>query len=134
MKRSVAALLFVLPVGSGLGCSPAFWQGFSQGLTGSSSTYGGGYRSTICARYETEAGWSQGYRVQATIIRGSDLNTRTRSYHYNAYSTYVVIFWDAGEASILELDEYYGGISIYGQTAKDQRGRRWQVASGGYCY
>ena len=82
----------------------------------------------------TGLGWSDGYKVNATIISGSELNTRTKSFNYNSYSTYVVVFWEVGQASILELDYYSGYISSYGQLATDQRGRRWQVANTNYCY
>jgi hypothetical protein len=76
-------------------------------------------KRTVCAKYMTDHGWSNGYKVQATLITGSELNSATRSFNYNVLSSYVVIFWDVGEASILELDFPY--LSAMGQSAKDQQ-------------
>ena len=113
-------------------CAPEFWQGFADGLN--SNNGGHSAQKSICVKYMTGLGWSDGYKVNATIISGSELNTRTKSFNYNSYSTYVVVFWEVGQASILELDYYSGYISSYGQLATDQRGRRWQVANTNYCY
>lgn len=88
-------------------------------------------REVICAKYETQQGWSQGYKVEATILKGTELNQATKTFDYSAFSTYVVIFWDKDEASIIELDFPY--LSAIGQNGKDQQGRRWEVSKGGLC-
>ncbi len=131
-------LLSSLCLGSG-GCAPQFWQGFSQGLAQSQGGYYGSPSSSankvqVCVRYLTDAGWSHGYSVTGTVISGSELNTRTRTLNYDALATYVVVFWGQGEASVLRLDAYFGSISALGQSAVDQYGRQWQVASGSVCY
>ncbi len=60
-------------------------------------------RETVCVRYQKESGWSSGYKVQATVLSGVELNQATKSLRYNALAKYVVVFWDRGEASVLEL-------------------------------
>ena len=92
------------------------------------------HRQNVCVKYKKRHGWSKGYKVQGTIIKGSELNRKTGSYKYNSYSTYVVVFWDNDEASVLELDYYYGSISGVGVSAKDQRKRPWEVSSSSICY
>lgn len=89
-------------------------------------------RVTVCAKYETQLGWSKAYQVQATVATGSELNQATHTFGYTAYAKYVVIFWAENEASVIELDLPF--LSVVGQTGKDQRGRRWQVSTGGLCY
>jgi hypothetical protein len=88
----------------------------------------------VCVKYQTQSGWSKGYKVEGKVMRGSELNSATRSLDYNVLSTYVVIFWNQDEVSILELNSYFGSISILGQDATDQSGKAWQVSSSSLCY
>jgi len=131
-------IVFLLCV-SFVSCSPNFWHGVAQSLDSNSSLHPGynnptSDQETVCVKYKTNTGWSKGYRVNAYILKGSELNRKTRTYDYNSYSTYVVVFWDKGEASILELDVYFGSISSIGNSAKDQYGRKWQVSKSSFCY
>jgi hypothetical protein len=73
-------------------------------------------RETVCAKYQSEGGWSKNYKVEATIIRGTELNQATRSFEYNGLSTYVVIFWDKDQASIIEMS--WPHLSPIGQEGK----------------
>lgn len=126
------------------GCAPEFWDGFGKGLADAQrNAYAPNAgtvdseetpRRTICARYMTEAGWSHGYQVSASIISGAELNRRTGTFNYRPYSTYAVIFWAQGEASVLELQYYLGSVGPIGLDAKDQEGRTWHVAETPYCY
>jgi len=89
-------------------------------------------REIVCARYQTEYGWSNGYKVEATILKGSELNRATRSYDYSSYSIYVVIFWSQNQASIIEMDLPY--LSSFGQEGEDQQGRKWEIAKTNLCF
>src|SRR5688572_24992170 len=81
---------------------------------------------TVCAKYERSDGWSDGYKVEATIAKGSELNQATKSFDYDVLSTYVVIFWDKDEVSVIRMDfPYLGPI---GQSGTDQAGRKWEIA------
>jgi hypothetical protein len=91
-------------------------------------------KERVCVKYRTQSGWSQGYNVEGTIIRGSELNKRTSSFDFNSLSTYVVIFWRDGQASVLELQYFFGSISAIPIQATDQRGRTWEVSKTSLCY
>ncbi len=89
-------------------------------------------REEVCVKYQTEIGWSHGYAVQGNVVQGSELNVATGSFQYDSFSTYVVVFWAQGEASILKVDFPY--LSPLDQSATDQYGRQWEVSAGGVCY
>lgn len=89
-------------------------------------------RSNVCAKYMTRSGWSKGYRVQATITNGSNINKATSTFNYNSFSKYVVIFWGKGRATLIELDLPY--LSAIDQTGKDQQGRKWAVSTSSVCF
>lgn len=86
----------------------------------------------VCATYENTG---KRYKVEANVYDGSELNRRTNSYNYNTYSKYVVIFWNGDQATVIELDFSYGGVSAYGSSGKDQQGYPWTVSSStAYCF
>ena len=90
-------------------------------------------RATVCAKYRADYGWSKGYKVEATITKGTDLNRATGSYDYSPFSTYVVIFWDRDEASIIEME--WPTLSYMGTNGEDQRGVKWEISKGSsYCF
>ena len=94
-------------------------------------------RADVCVKYETEAGWSKAYKVQANIISGSDLNSAVRSFsRFRPFATYLTIFWDKDEVTILELPAAsMGSVPIFETTVKDEQGRRWRVKEGhDFCY
>jgi hypothetical protein len=138
--QSVVLALGILTLS---GCAPEFWQAMGQAMENSSQAYapnpGSANPSTasrerLCVKYMTQTGWSGGYSVEATVIKGSELNRATKTFNYEAFSTYVVVFWDKGEASVLKLDYFYGSISAYGVEANDQEGRKWEVSKTSLCY
>ena len=92
---------------------------------------GSAERATVCAKYRTANGWSSGYKVEATIIKGSELNQATRSVDYKAFSTYVVIFWDDDQASVIEMG--WSQLSFIGQEGEDKRGVKWEIAKTSIC-
>ena len=97
-----------------------------------SSTLLAAEKVKVCAKYRANYGWSTGYKVEANVLNGSELNAATNSMNYNAISTYVVIFWDEGQASVIELD--FPFLSMVGQTGTDQQGRQWEIAKTLICY
>lgn len=133
-------LLATLFAGIGVAsCSPAVWNGVAAGLAAAGqapyySPQAVAQENRVCVKYQTTNGWSQGYYVEGSVLKGSELNRQTRTFSYDAFATYVVIFWGPGEASILKLDSYFGSIPAYALGATDQRGRRWTVSSNRYCY
>lgn len=89
-------------------------------------------KEVVCAKYKTDSGWSKGYEVEATILKGSELNSATRTLKYNNLSTYVVIFWEKDQASIIEMNWPY--LNAIGQEGEDQRGVKWEIAKTSICF
>ena len=89
-------------------------------------------RTEACVKYEKEYGWSKSYAVEVTVIEGSELNKKVGSYtRFRSFATYAVIFWDEGEATILELPAMsMGSLPIFESQAKDQEGRLWKIKEG----
>jgi hypothetical protein len=94
-------------------------------------------RADACVKYEKEDGWSKAYAVEATVIEGSELNQKVGSYtRFKSYSTYAVIFWGEGEATIMQLPAMsMGSLPMFEQKVEDQEGRQWKVKEGHmFCY
>lgn len=87
----------------------------------------------VCAKYRTASGWSKGYKVEADVYKGTELNRVTKSFDFNSISTYVVIFWSKSNASIIEMDLPW--LSVIGSSGKDRDGTRWEISkSTTLCY
>ena len=56
-----------------------------------------------CVKYQrADESWSNGYKVKAFILTGSELNDVTDSSHFDYYSHYLFIPWDnEGESRIM---------------------------------
>jgi hypothetical protein len=89
-------------------------------------------RAEACLKYETEYGWSKGYTVTATVLDGFELNEKVGSLsRFKSFSTYAVVFWGEGQATILELPALsMGSLPMFEQEVDDQQGRRWKVKEG----
>lgn len=102
-------------------------------LLGISLSAGAAEREQVCAKYAANYGWSKGYDVQATIYSGDELNARTGTFKYRGFSTYVVIFWQEGQASIIQMDHSFLGFAD--SPGQDQEGRRWAISTGNtFCH
>ncbi|MBJ9593684.1 hypothetical protein [Burkholderia seminalis] len=89
-------------------------------------------RQQVCAKYETEDGWSKSYQVNAVVASGSELNDATQSINYVSFEKYVVIFWREHQASVIKLD--YPWLTI-DNDGTDQEGRKWEVSPAyGVCF
>ena len=86
----------------------------------------------VCAKYQINTGWSKGHLVNASHLRGSELNTVTKSFEYSSFSTYIVIFWDKDQATIIEMD--WPTINAIGQEGTDRRGLKWEIAKTRICF
>lgn len=94
-------------------------------------TASGAERLDVCATYKSTR---KAYKVEATIIRGSELNEKTRTFDYSPFSTYAVIFWADGQASIIEFDYYFGSVTVFGLDGKDQGGGKWEISTNTLCW
>lgn len=94
-------------------------------------------------RYETRDGASDWHKTQVTFLKGAELNKATRTFNYNAFSAYVVIFFAQDQAAVIELDSPVFGcgteftancIPKFGNPkGKDQSGRTWEICTGSLC-
>lgn len=94
-------------------------------------------RQEVCVKYRQDFGWSNGYRVIGNVMSGSELNRAVGSFtRFRSFSTYVVVFWDEGQASIFELPAgSMGNVPIIEREVEDQYGRKWKIKRGhGVCY
>lgn len=91
-------------------------------------------RENLCAKFQTSNGWSKGYSIQANIIKGAELNRRTKSFDYDALSTYSTIFWSDDQVSVIRLKSFFGSFSVYGTEGVDQRGNGWELSKSSYCF
>ncbi|GGR67712.1 hypothetical protein GCM10008959_32310 [Deinococcus seoulensis] len=90
-------------------------------------------RVSVCAKYRTNSGWSKGYKVDAVLYKGTELNQATKSFDYSAFSSYVVIFWSKTNASIIEMD--FPWLSVIGSSGKERDGTKWEISkSTTLCY
>ena len=115
------------------------WLGFFfvVGAISVSSSVLAAEEEVVCVKYKKEYGWSQGYEVNAKILSGSELMTATRNYsRFRSYATYAVIFWDKGQATILEMPaSSLGSVPMFKSTVKDMDDREWQIQqSTGFCF
>ncbi|MBA3012346.1 MAG: hypothetical protein KKF12_11995 [Proteobacteria bacterium] len=94
-------------------------------------------KAEVCIKYQKDIGWSKGYAVTGTVINGSDLNSAVGSFsRFKPFPTYVVVFWDKGQASIFELPSVtFGSVPIFATQVEDQEGRLWKMKEGHiFCY
>lgn len=82
----------------------------------------------VCAKQ----GNGRSYQVEASLYDGSELNSATKSIRFTSFSKYVVIFWSQNEASIIELNHRYIGVT--GVDGTDQEGRKWEVSTSSICF
>ena len=101
------------------------------------------YTQTCKLRYEKQFGTSEWYEVDMHFSTGFELNKATKSYNYDAYKKYAVVFWGENQATVIEIST----ASLCGQTftrsclaafgnmkGLDQQGRSWEICAGSNCY
>jgi hypothetical protein len=101
------------------------------------------FRQKMNIKYKKEYGWSKYYYVDVNVMTGFELNQATRTYDYNSYSTYAVVFWGQGKATVMKITSYIACgyeatpscISYYSSLkGLDQDGDEWYLCLTDYCY
>ena len=102
------------------------------------------YVQTCKVKYQKKYGWSDYYTVQVTFMSGNELNKATKTFNYDAFSTYGIIFWDNDEASVIKISSFTGcGMEVSQRCienvvlnleGKDQEKRNWEICTKRYCY
>jgi len=65
----------------------------------------------ICkVSYQTRFGWSEEVTAEITFVTGQELNKSTRTFDYNPYSNYALIWFEPGRVAILQHDGTVFGV------------------------
>lgn len=95
-------------------------------------------REDICVQYEIResfnSGWSKKYKVEGIFYDGSELNFKLRTLEFNSFDSYLAVFWDRDEVSLIQLESKYYGSIIGDSYGIDQRGIKWKISDGYMCY
>jgi hypothetical protein len=110
---------------------------FNEGLSAK-------YVQTCKVKYKKEYGWSQYYTVEVTFMSGAELNKATSTFGYDGFSTYAIVFWGQGAATVIKISSYTGcgtevkqsciANNIINLAGKDQDGDIWEVCTKDYCF
>lgn len=102
------------------------------------------YTQTCKVKYKKNYDWSQYYTVDVTFMSGTELNRATKSYEYDGFSTYAIIFWDKDETSVIKLSSFTGcGLEVSQRCisnkatnleGEDNQGRGWEVCTRSVCF
>jgi hypothetical protein len=102
------------------------------------------YTQTCKVKYKKNYGWSEYYTVDVNFMSGTELNRATRSYSYDSFSTYAVIFWDKDEVTMVKISSYLScgnevsqrciSNAITSLEGEDQQGRGWEICTKSFCY
>jgi hypothetical protein len=62
----------------------------------------------ICrVQYATSYGWSQEYTMEVEFMTGAELNKATRSYSYDSYKKYCLLWFSSGGVAINQIEDYF---------------------------
>lgn len=94
-------------------------------------------------RYATQDGNSEWHKTEVTLMKGSELNTATRSYNYAAYDGYAMIWFSQDQVAVIRLSDTIFGCSREFEASciprfgnlkgKDQGGREWEICTAKFC-
>jgi hypothetical protein len=79
----------------------------------------------VCVTYKNT---SKNYNVEVRVFDGNELNQRTKSFSYENFSKYAIIFWAEGQATIIKLDSFFK-IGPFGSNGTDQNGYPWELTT-----
>lgn len=101
------------------------------------------YVQTSKVRYSVNHVQSQWYTVEVTFLTGMELNRATRTFGYDGFSKYAVIFWGEGQASVIKIgsmmfcsgDFSRSCLPSFGNIeGEDQQGDAWEICTQQFCY
>lgn len=97
----------------------------------------------VKVQYDTANGRSNWLSVNGIFVTGTELNSATRTMSYDAFSSYVVIFWGSGQAAVIRSKTFTlcgaqftaSCFPLVGRIeGADQDGRTWHVCTSGMCF
>ena len=102
------------------------------------------YTQTCKVKYKRNYDWSDYYTVDVHFYSGRELNNATKSFNYDSFSTYAIVFWSNDQATVMKLSSFMGCGSAITQSCisnkpwnlegEDQEGRNWEICTKSYCY
>jgi hypothetical protein len=67
--------------------------------------------SRLCkVSYETRLGWSQEVNTEVTFMTGRELNRATKSWNFENYANYALIWFANDQVAIMKIDKLFFGI------------------------
>ncbi len=102
------------------------------------------YTKTSKLKYKTDYSWSDYYTVDVIFMSGSELNRATKTFKYDSFTTYAIIFWKNDEATIIKISSFTGCGTEVNESCiinkvtnlegEDQNGRGWEICTGKICF
>lgn len=96
---------------------------------------------------KSRAGWSQWVeRKSIQFMTGHELNDRTRTFEYEPFSNYAVLWFDERQVAIVKINELLitgmrfekNALATYLRfselTGEDKQGRQWKFCLHQYCF
>lgn len=62
-------------------------------------------RRYVKVSYQTRGGYSQEYRMEVTFLTGRELNAATKTYDYNMFDNYALVWFNKSEVAILKITD-----------------------------
>ena len=146
MKRGISLVFFLFLFLQILAQDPNGFATFKPIISQDPRNQGASvkYTQSCVVRYLSSDGWSKRYSVNVTFISGLRLNEATRSFDYESFAKYALIFWGEGQATIIRISTFLAcntDISrecitntIGDIEGKDQEDRDWKICVSNYCY
>lgn len=87
----------------------------------------GSVRRIVEVSYATQYGYSDKYRMEVIFLTGRELNKASKTYDYDMFDNYALIWFKEGEVAILKIDDI---IIVVGQEFDaDDFKRAFQIIS-----
>ena len=67
-------------------------------------------RRIVKVSYETQYGYSDEYKMEVTFLTGQELNKATKTYDFDIFDNYALIWFDEGKVAILKIDDLIIGV------------------------
>jgi hypothetical protein len=108
------------------------------------STLNAKYVQTCKVKYKQDFSWSDYYTIEVTFMSGTELNKATKSFDYDSFSTYAIVFWGDDKATIIKLTSWTScgsevkqnciSNSITNLAGEDKEGRGWEICTKNICF
>ena len=88
-------------------------------------------RRIVKVSYETQYGYSDEYKMEVTFLTGQELNKATKTYDYDMFDNYILIWFKEDKVAILKIDDII--IRVNQKFDSDDFKRAFQIISEKYA-